>query len=85
LGSEVVGDRYVMRVGYFTNAPGVLRLSWDGGSEDITVGKGLHEVDLVVSGTFDDVRAELVSSEAPGGTVCVTGLEVGLPVPDEAP
>jgi hypothetical protein len=80
LKEPVEADRYVMRIGYFTNVRTLMTAVVAGEEHRFPVRRGLNLVDVVVSGTFDDVRLTI---DASPGTVCVAGLEVGFPVPVE--
>lgn len=80
LQSQVDVDRAVLRIGYYTNTRLLMDVETGGTSQSVPVRPGLNGVDLVVSGSFDEVTLSLEGDPA---TVCVASLEVGYPAPAE--
>jgi len=75
--SSKAGPGLVMRIGYYSARSGFLDISAGGHLFRVPVRQRLQRVDLVVRGSLESVD---LSYESPG-TVCVTDVTVGFPVP----
>lgn len=77
ISSPKAGPGLVMRIGYYSARGGFLDISAGGRFFRVPVRPRLQRVDLVVRGSLDSVD---LSYDSPG-TVCVTDVTVGFPVP----
>jgi hypothetical protein len=71
-------ERAVVQISYFAARQNVMTLAAGDALQVVPVRRGAHVVDVVVSGTFDDV---VLSQQDPAASACVTGLTVGFPAP----
>jgi hypothetical protein len=69
--------RAVMQLVYYADRQNVMTLGTGGKRQLVPIRRGAHGVNVVVSGSFDEV----VLSQQDLGTVCVTALTVGSPTP----
>jgi hypothetical protein len=76
MAAQVPDGRWVVRIGYYTNADGYATVAIAGTTQRFAVRSGLHAVQLVVEGAFDRFRATL--GEA-GTTLCLTDAAAGVP------
>ncbi len=77
LAAPVTGEGLVLRLGYYTNADGTITVTAGSSTQLVPVAKGLHIVDLVVSGEIQELE---VTADAPDWVVCLTNATVGVPV-----
>jgi len=75
----VTPGRKVIRLSYFTNGHGVLRLTTPSESYEVGLDVGARKVVLVVEGGFSWVHLSFSHSD---GTVCVDSIAAGYPAPD---
>ncbi|TWP51809.1 glycosyltransferase family 39 protein [Lentzea tibetensis] len=76
LSAPVTSPRQVLRLSYFTGAPGTAVLRVGGQEIPINWDQGVHNLNIVIDKPFDQVT--LWSTETPAG-VCVGGVMVGAP------
>ncbi|MCZ4498238.1 MAG: hypothetical protein JWQ74_791 [Marmoricola sp.] len=76
--AAVPDGRWVLRLGYYTNAEGYAVVQVAGTTQRFAVRSGLQAVDLVVNGAFTNVRMTLESADA---TLCLTDASAGVPHP----
>ena len=87
LENAVEGERVVVRIVYFTSAPGTLRIQAGESDEVAPLRSSVNTLYVVVSGRVDEVTLTLqedlddggVPSTAQPGTVCAVNLAVGFP------
>jgi hypothetical protein len=79
MAAEVPFGRWVLRIGYYTNADGFMSVDVAGGQQRFAVRHGLNVVDLVVVGTFDGFDATLESQDS---ALCLTDASAGTPRPE---
>ncbi len=78
LQESVEADRWILRLGYFTNVETTMQITAGDDTQSVSVRRGVAVHDVVVSGMIEDVRLVLDTSP---GTLCVTSLSVGYPQP----
>lgn len=79
LRKRVSDDDLILRIGYFTSLKGSVIVRVAGEEQSFDLDGELNLVDLVVSGSFDEVVVEVESDGK--GTLCVPQLDVGYAVP----
>lgn len=75
---DVPQGRWVLRLGYYTNADGYAEIDVAGLVQRFAVRSGLQVVDVVVNGTFSSFLMSLESADA---TLCLTDASAGVPHP----
>lgn len=69
-------DRWIARIGYYTNAESFVDLRAADHELGFGVTPGLHVVHVQLDGALEDLNLTLAGP----GTVCVTNVDVGIPV-----
>lgn len=74
--SAVPYGKNVVQLGYYTNVDDIAVVLVAGQSFTFPVASGLHELSLVVTGTFDSMSIQLTRTT---GTLCLASVSAGVP------